>query len=199
MRGPLEAAIEVARFLEERGVPYFVIGGLALQYWGEPRLTHDVDITVLVEPERLEEFVKEVLSTFEPRIPNAFQFAMRHRVLLVRTKGGVPVDISLGLPGYEEVALERAVLVECPGGGRLRIIGPEDLIIHKCVAGRSRDLEDVESILVRQRLKLDLGYIRRWLRAFSEVVEGHDPLGFFEQALERARRTLEEKGGDRCP
>ena len=35
----LQAAAEIARFLEDQGIPYFIIGGLALQYWDEPRLT----------------------------------------------------------------------------------------------------------------------------------------------------------------
>ncbi|MGY4707508.1 nucleotidyl transferase AbiEii/AbiGii toxin family protein [Candidatus Bipolaricaulota sp. J31] len=192
---PLHAAAEVARFLEARGVPYFIIGGLALQHWGEPRLTRDVDITVLVDPEELESFVDEVLSRFSPRVSDARGFALRHRVLLVQTEDGVPVDISLGIPGYEEEAFERAVEVGFPAVGKLRVIGPEDLIIHKCVAGRPRDVEDVEGILIRQRLRLDLDLVRRWLTEFREVVDTHDPLELFEQALKRARQALDRAGG----
>lgn len=192
----LRAAAEVARFLEGRGVPYFVIGGLALQHWGEPRMTRDVDITVLVASEELESFVDAVLSRFSPRIPDARGFALQHRVLLIQTQDGVPVDISLGIPGYEEEALKRAVLIDLPEGGKLRLIGPEDLIIHKCVAGRPRDVEDVEGILIRQRLQLDLELIRRWLAEFREVVDTHDPLELFEEALKRARRALSKAGGE---
>jgi hypothetical protein len=31
-------------FLESRGYAYAVVGGLANQVWGEPRLTYDVDL-----------------------------------------------------------------------------------------------------------------------------------------------------------
>lgn len=172
---------------------YFVIGGLALQHWGEPRLTRDVDITVLAQPGDLEPFVDAVLNRFSPRIPDARAFALRHRVVLVQTKDGVPVDLSLGIPGYEEEAWGRAVWVEFPGVGRLRIVGPEDLIIHKCVAGRPRDVEDVEGILIRQRLKLDLELVRGWLDEFRPVVGTHDPRDAFERALARAQRALEEE------
>ncbi|MCR4439795.1 MAG: nucleotidyltransferase [bacterium] len=190
----LQAAVEVARFLEDRGIPYFLIGGLALQHWGEPRLTRDVDITVLMSPEKLDAFVDAVLSQFAPRISDAREFALQHRVLLVQTGQRLPIDISLGIPGYEEEALQRAAEVDFPGVGKLRLIGPEDLIIHKCVAGRARDGEDVEGILIRQRLKLDLDLIRSWLGGFREVVDTHDPLELFENAVERARRALEEAG-----
>jgi len=189
-----EAAAEVAGFLGSRGIPYAIIGGLALQRWGEPRLTRDVDVVVLVDAEALQAFVDDVLERFAPRIPDARAFALRHRVLLVRTGEGVPVDISLGIPGYEEEALGRAQPLELPSGAVIRILGPEDLVIHKCVAGRPRDVEDVEAILIRQRLRLDLDLIRRWLRAFGPVVETHDPLTLFEEALDRARAALEAPG-----
>ena len=39
----VEAAAELQKFCDERGWGYCFIGGLALQHWGEPRLTLDVD------------------------------------------------------------------------------------------------------------------------------------------------------------
>ena len=188
--GLLEAAAEVAAFLEERRIPYAFIGGLALQQWGEPRLTRDVDATVLVAEEELPGFVQEALSRFRPRIADAAEFALHHRVLLMEAKG-VPVDLSLGIAGYEEEALRRAVQIPFPGVGALRLLAAEDLIIHKCVAGRPRDLEDVTGILIRQRLVVDAQYIRHWLAAFREVVETHDPLQQFEASLNEARKGLE--------
>ncbi len=149
-------------------------------------MTRDVDITVLVPSGGLEPFVDAVLARFKPRAPDARKFAKEHRVLLVQTSQGVPVDISLGIPGYEEEAFERAVEVDFPEVGKLRLIGPEDLIIHKCVAGRPRDLEDVEGVLIRQRLKL----IRDWLQEFRPVIDTHDPLEVFEGALTRASKAL---------
>ena len=195
----LRAAAEIAWFLEDQGIPYFIIGGLALQHWGEPRLTRDVDITVLVASEELESFVDAVLSRFSPRFPDAREFALRHRVLLVRAQNGIPIDISLGIPGYEDEAFERAVEVHFPEVGKLRLIGPEDLIIHKCIAGRPRDVEDVEGILIRQRLKLDLELVRRWLIEFRVVVDSHDPLELFEEALKRAREALNKEGTQHEP
>ncbi len=51
-------------------------------------------------------------------------------------------------------------------------------------------MEDVESILVRQRLQVDVERIRSWLKAFREVVEEHDPLALFEEALNRGRKAM---------
>lgn len=51
-------------------------------------------------------------------------------------------------------------------------------MIHKIVAGRPRDLEDVRSILLKNA-GLDTDYVRRWLREF-EAAEGEKLVRRFE-------------------
>jgi len=41
------AALEVEEFCRSRGWRFCFIGGVALQRWGEPRQTIDVDLTLL--------------------------------------------------------------------------------------------------------------------------------------------------------
>lgn len=48
MKTVLEAALEVQRKLIEGKERFCFIGAIALQRWGEPRATRDVDATVLV-------------------------------------------------------------------------------------------------------------------------------------------------------
>ena len=43
----IEAAVEVQSALSAGGIQSCVIGGLAVQRWGEPRATQDVDFSVL--------------------------------------------------------------------------------------------------------------------------------------------------------
>ncbi len=43
----------------------------------------------------------------------------------------------------------------------------EDAIIHKIIAGRPRDLEDVRSVLLKNEA-VHLDYIRKWLQEFSD-------------------------------
>ena len=52
----------------------------------------------------------------------------------------------------------------------------EDLIIHKVLAGRPRDLEDLRSVLLKNRA-FDLEYVHRWLGEFD--------LDLGERSLER--------------
>lgn len=49
MNGVLEAAVKVDQRLTESGLPYCLIGGIALQRWGHPRTTLDVAVTVVTE------------------------------------------------------------------------------------------------------------------------------------------------------
>jgi predicted nucleotidyltransferase len=188
-----EAAVEVASVLEEQKIPYAVLGGVALQHWGEPRTTQDVDIVVLVPSDEEEPFLKRVLSRFQPRIPDALSFAKRHRVLLIATAGAIPIDLSLGIPGYEEEVMRRASGVSFAGLPPVRVVSPEDLIIHKCVAGRARDIEDIQRVLIRQQLKVDLHYIRKWLRAFAPIVDDHNVRNLFEDGLRKVRRSIRKK------
>ena len=43
----LETALEVQLFCRSRRWRFCFIGAIAVQRWGEPRLTQDVDLTVL--------------------------------------------------------------------------------------------------------------------------------------------------------
>ena len=43
--------------LERLGIPYMVVGGFAAIFYGEPRLTIDVDILVVMRPEQIPSFV----------------------------------------------------------------------------------------------------------------------------------------------
>jgi hypothetical protein len=43
----LAAAGEVQSFCQQHGWRFCFIGGVAVQRWGEPRLTQDVDLTLL--------------------------------------------------------------------------------------------------------------------------------------------------------
>jgi len=50
MTPQLEAAWQAHEVLAALGQRHALIGGLAVQFWGQPRFTRDVDMAVLVEP-----------------------------------------------------------------------------------------------------------------------------------------------------
>lgn len=166
--------------LAAHDIRYVIIGGIAVQHWSEPRFTRDIDATVVVEPGQEEEALAVLTSVFTPRIPDYIQFALQYRVIPLTSRQGVDLDISFGLPGYEETVLERSVEVLI-AGGTFPICSAEDLIIHKLVAGRPQDFSDVQGVLLRQGNKLDFGYVGEWLLRFTELLEGPDLLEHFER------------------
>jgi hypothetical protein len=182
-----QAAWELHMVLQEFGVAYSVIGGMAVQYWGEPRFTQDIDVTVAAPLDEPGAFLERMVERFQPRMADAVSFARKHRVLLVRASNGCPVDISLGLPGYEDEVMRRAVAFELAPGKHVRICSAEDLIIHKAIAGRPQDVRDIEGIVYRQHQALDVGYIRRWLREFAEILENPEIEERFEKPLRKVQ------------
>jgi hypothetical protein len=106
----LDAAFEIQEFLTKEAQRFRFIGGLALQRWGEPRATRDVDLTLLC-PFGEEARAAELLAGgFPARIPDARDFAIRNRVLLLKSAGGVPIDISLGSRPRDWLDVESVVL-----------------------------------------------------------------------------------------
>ncbi len=177
-----QAAWEVHQILTDLQLPYAIIGGAAVQVWGEPRYTKDIDLTVLAPRELMSEVIEQILTRLSPRIDDALSFALRSRVLLTQTSTDYPVDISFGLPGYEEAVIQRAVKQEIAPGKRVWFCSAEDLIIHKSVAGRVQDVIDVQNVIIRQKGELDVSYIRYWLQVFTELLETDDVIDHFEQA-----------------
>ncbi len=73
------------------------------------------------------------------------------------------------------------------GGTDVRFASAEDLIIHKLVAGRSRDLEDARSVLVKNA-GTDTGYMRSWLREFDAATGGD-----YEKRLNALRAEIKTR------
>lgn len=179
----LQAALEIQRFLQDAGEQFCFIGALALQRWGEPRFTRDVDLTLLCDLGHEEAAAQRILSAFKGRIEDALAFALRTRVVLVESKDGIPIDIALGALPFERRCVERAVEFDFGGDCPLRVCCAEDLVVLKAFAGRTRDWADIEMVLVRNRGKL------RWETILAEL----EPLLEARESPENLKRLLELK------
>lgn len=184
MNALLATAAEIQHFLQRAGERYCFIGGIALQRWGEPRLTRDVDLTLLCPYGAEAQAVERLLAGFAPRMPDASTFALQHRVLLLRGKSGVPIDVALGGIPFEERCVDRASDFDF-GEVRLLTCSAEDLVVLKAFAGRERDWADIESVVIRQSRRLD------WPLVFEELAPLAELRGGDETAA-RLRRLREK-------
>jgi hypothetical protein len=168
------AAADVQAFCTARGWRSSLIGGLAVQRWGEPRQTRDVDFTLLTGLGGEERFVEPLLAHYRPRLEDARRFALSRRVVLIETATGIPVDIALaGLP-FEARVIERSTRFDIDPDVTLMTCSAEDLVVLKAFAGRIQDWLDIEGIIVRQGARLDRSLIVAELRPLLELKEDRE-------------------------
>jgi hypothetical protein len=180
----IQSAFELQTFCESEGWKCCFIGGLAVQRWGEVRATQDADLTLLTGFGNEEAFVDPLLQQFAPRHPNAREFALSRRVLLLRSTDGVPLDIALGAMPFEESSINRSSLWKLSDSIHLRTCSAEDLVVHKVFAGRDIDWIDVRGVLVTQSKRLDLALILRELEPLLELKEDLEALPRFRKLLQ---------------
>ena len=64
----------------------------------------------------------------------------------------------------------------------------EDVIIHKCFAGRARDLEDARSVIIKNP-DFDQAYVRHWLKELEILPERAGLSRALEDMLAQVKRT----------
>jgi hypothetical protein len=162
---------KLARALDGARIPYMVVGGQAVLVHGEPRLTRDIDVTLGVDNSAFARVLALGGSIgLSPSVPDVERFVQKTNVLpLSDESASIRVDLIFSFTPYEAQAIGRAISHRVLDIS-VRFATAEDLIVHKLVAGRPRDLEDVRGILSHQKY-LDETYLDRWLPTFREVVE----------------------------
>ena len=173
--------------LQALGVPWMIIGGVAVIAHGVPRYTADVDATVSASDEPLERiFDVFARQHVVARIDGALAFARERQVLLLRHEpSGVDLDVSLAWLPFEIEALRRSETRDY-GGVPIRIPRPDDLVIYKLVAARPRDLEDVERLLLLHGPSLDLQHITVTVREFADALEDPGRIDALERLMKKA-------------
>jgi hypothetical protein len=148
---------EITRRLEEAGLTYCIVGGLASIAYGRPRLTLDADLVVAVDPGQ----VGALLAAFPPDdfyMPPAevlqaeLQRESRGHFNIIHQHSALRADCYL--PGRSDLARwemdhrQRLSL----GSVEAWFAPPESVIIHKLIfhreGGSEKHLEDIRGILV---------------------------------------------------
>lgn len=177
------AALELQAFCLQKHWQFCFIGGIAVQRWGEPRLTVDADLTLLTGFGDEERYVDALLASFRARTRDSREFALQRRVLLIEASNTIALDVSLGGIPFEERVVQRASVFRLQGGESLVTCGAEDLIVLKTVAGRDQDWADIRGVAARQAGRLDAPLIESELLPLLELKEDLP-------AADRLRRIL---------
>jgi len=162
---------KIATQLLKQNIPYMIIGGQAVLVHGEPRLTKDIDVTLGIganEWRRMEQVIQE--SGWQYLTSDVEDFVKETMVLPVKDKeSGIRIDFIFSLSPYERQAIGKAIDIGL-GGVTIKYAALEDVVIHKIVARRPRDIEDAKSILLKNP-DYDKEYIRDWLGEFDKSLD----------------------------
>lgn len=176
-----ETLHRLAQRLDAQDIPYALLGGLALAEHGYPRLTEDIDL--VMTPEGLARFRQLLIGRgYRPAFTGAektFRDTETGVRIEIVTTGEYPGD---GLPqsvAFPDPAAPE-VIVEIEG---IHVVALDKLIELKLASGisashRLRDLADVQDLIIRLRLPLELtdqldpsvqaAYRDLWERAYAD-------------------------------
>jgi len=169
----------LAKRLKDEGLDYAVLGGMALVEHGYRRATED--IALLMRPETLEAFRDRCVGRgYVPAFPEAlktFKDAETGTRIEIVTTGDFPGDgkpKAVAFPDPADVAID---------GEEFRYVDLPTLIDLKLASGlsaahRTRDIADVQDLIVRAPLSLDVS-----LQLDSSVREEYERLWRIAQTI----------------
>lgn len=182
----------VVGVMERLQIPYMVTGGFAAIFYGEPRLTIDVDIVADIKMKHIKTFMAAFPLPEYYVDEEGIHDSLRRRFPfnVIQSTTGAKVDI-VPLPDdpFTRVAFSRRQrMVYNEAGQEADFISAEDIVLAKLFAfqqtGSEKHLRDARGVLVVQWGQLDLALIRH-------VANRSGVLAQFEQIYEAARREIE--------
>jgi predicted nucleotidyltransferase len=190
---PMACLRDLLRWTKAQKVPAVVVGAVAASLLGRPRTTQDVDLLVLLDENRWEEFIASGRAFgFDQRHADVIRFAREARILLLRhAPSQTDVDMILGMLEFEHELLKRAITCKA-GNLKVPLPRPEDLIVLKAIAHRARDVADIEGILDTQP-KLDLAAVRRDVAELAAMIEMPEIVDDLEALLDRHKSPQQKR------
>jgi hypothetical protein len=147
---------------EDKNVPYMIIGGYALPFYGRIRTTVDIDIAVAIKDEDFNQFFNWLQSKdFEPTTYSP----LNPLIIILDRKEKIEIELWLKPDGivFDDETLRRRRKVKLDANILAWVISPEDFIVNK-LARPDRgviDEQDVKSVLTRQETELNNEYLQR--------------------------------------
>lgn len=183
-----DSAIELQSYMKSQSFRFCFIGGVAVQRWSEPRLTDDLDLTLVMNYGEEQTVAKRILERYQSRHPKPLSFVMEARILLLQDISGTDIDLSFGGMPFESRMMERSSDWQIPGHGSLTTCSAEDLIILKSFASRPRDWIDVEKTIIRQSMSLNRTLIREELEILACLKEEPEILDQLDALFQKHRK-----------
>ena len=188
MHASLEEVVDaLVAALADADAAYALLGGFAVNAYGFPRMTRDVDVCVDVHRDEADA-VDRLLDALEGAGFRANRPAIRDRLdagrgLITVYLGLTRLDVFLRRPddAWGSVLANRRPLGD--GEPPLWLASPEDIVAMKLAAGRARDLEDVRALVELNRDTMDLARLRDLVADLARRSGREDLAGALEELL----------------
>ena len=166
----VDAYKKIVRFLNGGEFNYIIIGGIAASAIGEPRITADVDVDIVLNQEEVSNFLdKAKKAGFEVPVKKCIESARRMGVFQI-SFGDYHIDFIIASTDLEVEACRRRKAIQLHGI-KAFFPSPEDLILLKIIPGREKDLLDAKGVVLRHKGKLDTRYLKTWARKLCDEAE----------------------------
>jgi hypothetical protein len=165
--------------LERLGIPYFVTGSTAGVLYGEPRLTHDIDIVVALSQRDVHRFVEmfpleEFYCPPEDVLAIEVRRGQRGHCNLIHHDSGFKADIYIAFDELHRWALvhRRALTID-----RLQIsVAPVEYVILRKLEyfreGRSeKHVRDIRTMLEVSSTQIDRPFLEDWIARLGLALE----------------------------
>lgn len=153
MTSLFEALAEVGTDLDQLGVRWALIGGLAVSVRAEPRTTKDLDVAIAVTDDpQAEGVIRDLMARSYRMLHEPLERTDQDRMSTVRMiallrQGEMIVDLLFASSGIEPEIVAAAEPVEVLPGVTLPVIAMGHLLAVKSHAARLKDLADLQSLL----------------------------------------------------
>lgn len=163
--------LRVISKINSLGIPYMMTGGVAVIFFGRPRLTHDFDLVIEMRDADIPELVKLFQDDFYVS-EEAILEALKKRSMfnIIHFDSGIKVDFwLLQRDEFDRTRFERKKL-HSYGNLDMYVSAPEDVILKKLLWYKESDIQkhrdDALGILEVQK-KLDMDYLEHWAGRLS--------------------------------
>jgi hypothetical protein len=158
---------KIVTFLNREKYKYIIIGGIAAGTVGEPRVTGDVDIDIIMNSADIPVFLDKLKKAgFEISKGGCLKSALQTGVFRIAYKNFY-IDFLIASTELEKEAFERSKKRSL-FGVKANFPAPEDMILLKIIPGRDKDLLDAKNIVLRHKGKLDIRYLKTWAMKLCE-------------------------------
>ena len=171
---PFELVALVDRELTGIGVEYYIVGSIASMYYGEMRLTQDVDLVVSMRYGHIAKavalFPEEAYYVSEDAVREAVRTGGQFNVVNLESSLKLDVMVSAG-GAFDESRFRRRRRVSLAADCEAWVASAEDVILKKLEyfreGGSQKHVRDIRGIITTGREPLDEEYIERWADRLS--------------------------------